>query len=96
MEGLLDTSALSNCLLLLAVHYTHTGFHLENCPRWGGGGNWRNLDFKEGMMVKDVTKFCKCHLGGRGMLDYVYVCVCLCWVSYRILSLGGGKSKVWC
>ena len=48
------------------------GFHLENCPRGGGGrqgragkGNWRNLDFKGGHDRKDVTKFHKCHLGGR-------------------------------
>ena len=44
-----------------------------------------------GMMVKDVTKFHKCHLGGWGMLECVYVCK----VSYRILSFGrGGHSKV--
>ena len=29
------------------------------------------------MMVKDVTKFHKRHLGGRGMLE----CVCVCRVS---------------
>ena len=40
------------------------------------------------MMVKDVTKFHKCHLGGRDMLECVYVCR----VSYRILSLGGGGT----
>ena len=45
----------------------------------GGGDNWRNLDFKRGgggggMMVTDVTKFHKCHLMGRGMLE----CVCVC------------------
>ena len=33
--------------------------------RKGGGG---------GMMVKDVTKFYKCHLGGQGVLE----CVCVC------------------
>ena len=51
-----------------------SGFHLENCPR---GNNWRDLDFKGlgggrgGMMVKDVTKFHKRHLG-------VWVCfVCV-------------------
>ena len=43
------------------------------------------------MMVKDVTKFHKCHLGGRGMLEYVHR------VLYRILSFGsGGNSKVGC
>ena len=26
------------------------------------------------MMVKDVTKFHKCHLGVQGMLEYVCVC----------------------
>ena len=32
----------------------------------GWGGNWRNQDFKGGaMIVKDVTKFHKCHLGLR-------------------------------
>ena len=50
------------------------GFLLENYPR---GDNWKNLDFKGGggggMMVKDVTKFHKCHLGGWGMLE----CVCV-------------------
>ena len=48
------------------------------------GGNWRNLDFKGGMMVKDVTKFHKRHLGVWGMLE----CVFMCRVSYRILSVG--------
>ena len=37
-------------------------------------------------MVKDVTKFHKCHLGSWGMLE----CVCVCRVSYRILSFGMG------
>ena len=41
------------------------GFHLENCPR-GEGGNWRNQDFKGGMMVKYVTKFYRRLLGGSG------------------------------
>ena len=35
-------------------------------------------------MVTDVTKFHKSHLGGRGMLE----CMCVCRVSYRILSIG--------
>ena len=30
------------------------------------------------MMVKDVTKFHKCRLGGRGMLEYVCMCMCMC------------------
>ena len=40
------------------------------------------------MMVKEVTKFHKCHLEGWDMLECV--CVCVCRVSYRTLSLGGG------
>ena len=56
-----------------------TGFHLEKYPRrGGGGGNWRNLDFKGGggggIMVKHVTNFHKYHLGSWGMLE----CVCVC------------------
>ena len=43
----------------------------------GGGGGGGGL-----MMVKDATRFHKCHLEGRGMLE------CVCSVSYRILSLG--------
>ena len=40
------------------------------------------------MMVTDVTKFHKCHLGGWGLLE----CVCVR-VSYRILSFGmGGRG----
>ena len=48
------------------------------------------MDFKGegGMMVKDVTKFHKCHLGNRDML----ACMCVCRVSYRILSLGRGGT----
>ena len=43
------------------------------------------------MMVKDVTKFLKHHLG-RGVLECV--CVCVCAVSYRILSFrSGGTPK---
>ena len=40
------------------------------------------------MMVKDVTTF---HLGSQGMLE----CVCVCMVSYSILSFGwrGGNPK---
>ena len=42
------------------------------------------------MMVKDVTKFHKCHLGDGGMLE----CACGYRVSNRILSLGrGGTPK---
>ena len=38
--------------ILVDSYITITEFHL------GGGGNWRDLDFKGGgMMVKDVTKF---------------------------------------
>ena len=45
------------------------------------------------MVVKDVTKFHKCHLGGQGMFE----CMCVFRVSYRILSFGkGGNSKVQC
>ena len=47
--------------------------------RGGGGGG--------GMMIIDVTKFHKCHLGGRGMLE----CVCVCRVSYRIWGFGRGR-----
>ena len=66
---------------------SHTGLHLENYP--GVGGNWRNLNFKEGgMMVKDVTKFHKCHLGGRSILECVYVCR----VSKRIFGRGGAPK----
>ena len=44
------------------------------------------------MIVTDVTKFHKRHLGSRGVLECV--CVCVCRVSYRILSLGrGGTPK---
>ena len=32
------------------------------------------------MMIKDVTKFHKCDLGGRSMLE------CVCRVSYRIFE----------
>ena len=35
-------------------------------------------------MVKDVTKFHKHHLRSQGMLE----CVCVCRVSYRVLSFG--------
>ena len=76
------------------IAHAMSGFYLENCPRGGGGGggNWRNLDFKGGgMMFKDVIKFHKRHLGGRGML------VCVCRVSYMILSFRRrGNSKVRC
>ena len=54
------------------------GFHLENCPRGGGGGNWRNLDFKGCMMVKDVTKFHKRLSGGGGGGGGVRLNVCVC------------------
>ena len=62
----------------------------------GGGGNWRNLDFRGGggHDNKDVTKFHKCHLGGRGMLEYVCVCVCVCRVSYRDLGEGQLQSSL--
>ena len=48
-------------------------------------------------MVKDVTtKFHKhkTHLGGRGMLEFV--CVCVCNVSYRNLFWEGRNSIVRC
>ena len=32
-------------------------------------------------MITDVTKFHKNHLGGQGMLEGVFVCVCACRVS---------------
>ena len=54
-------------------------FHLENYPGGGGGGGGggqleeSGLVFKGGMMVNDVTKFHKCHLEGRGMLEFVCV-----------------------
>ena len=41
-------------------------------------------------MAKNVTKFLKRHLAGRGMLECV--CVCVCRVSYRILSSGKGRG----
>ena len=65
-------------------HIHQSGFHLENCPR-----GQTELDFKRGggMMVKDVM-FHKRHLGGQGMLE----CVCVCRVSYRILSFGRGET----
>ena len=37
-------------------------------------GNRINVDFKGGMMGKDVTKFHKCHLGGWSMVECVSVC----------------------
>ena len=40
------------------------GFHLENCPRGGVGGNWRYLDFKGG--------------GGGGGGGRVCLNVCVC------------------
>ena len=43
-------------------------------------------------MVKDVTMFHKCHLGGQSYLN-----VCVYRVSYRILSFGREEnSKGWC
>ena len=60
--------------------------HIENFP---GGDNQRNLDsFDGGLMVKGVTKFHICHLGVRGRLE----CVCVCRVSYRILSFRRGGT----
>ena len=54
-----------------------SGFHLENSPNKAGktGGIWI---LRGCMMVKDVTKFHKCHLGDQDMLEYVCVCVCVC------------------
>ena len=42
------------------------------------------------MMIKDVTIFHKCYLGGWGMLE----CVCVCGVLFRILNFqrGGGEK----
>ena len=43
------------------------------------------------MMVTDVTKFHKRHLGSRGMLE----CMCVCRISYRISSFGRrGQSTI--
>ena len=43
------------------------------------------------MMVKDVTKFHKRHLGGRGILECV---CCVCVRRYtEFLVLGGGTPK---
>ena len=62
------------------------GFYLENCP--GESGGRRQLEesgFYGGMMVKDVTKFHKHHLGGRGMLE----CVCAgIYTTFRVLERG--------
>ena len=75
---LLSIQCLAHNILLHKCPLSSSGFHLENCL--GGGGNWRNLDFKGGrgggMMVTDVSKFHKRHLGGWGMLECVCVCVC--------------------
>ena len=54
------------CIVVMADIQMEPGFHLENCPRGGGGGG--------GMMVKDVTRFHKRHLGVGVYLD---VCVCV-------------------
>ena len=63
-----------------------TTTHRVSFRKLSKGGNWRNLDFKggQGMIVKDVTKFHKRHLGGRGMLECV--CACACRILYKILS----------
>ena len=45
-----------------------------------GGGGWS-------MMVKGVAKFHTRHLGITVCLN-----VCVCWVSYRILSFGTGET----
>ena len=70
-----------------------SGFHLENCP---SGGNWSNLDFKGlgggGMMVNDVTKFHKHHLGCQGMLQ----CVCVVGFMQDFEFWEEGNSKVRC
>ena len=58
--------------LVLVNFHGCTGFHLGKMSKGGGatGGIWT---LGLGMMVKDVTKFHKCHLRGRGML----MCVCV-------------------
>ena len=59
-----------------------TGFHLENCSMGG-----------RGMMVTDVTKFHKRHLGSRGMLECMCVCVCVQGFIQDFEFVMGGTSK---
>ena len=75
--------------LSFKIMYPHIRFHLKKLSK--GGGNWRNLDFNEGgdMMVEDEQKFHKRHLGGKVCIN---ACVCVCRVSYRILSLRKGET----
>ena len=70
--------------------------HKVSFRKLSKGGNWRNLDFMGGMMVKDVTKFHKCHLGGRGMLECLCVHVCVQGFIYDIVFWEGRISKVRC
>ena len=53
------------------VYYTHGMASFRKVSKFGGGGG-------VGMMVIDVTKFHKYHLGSRVCLN---VCVCVCMVS---------------
>ena len=54
------------------------------------GGNWRNLDFEGGMMVKEVTKFHKRHLGrGWSLLE----CVCVQDIIQDFEFWEGGNSQ---
>ena len=79
------------CLLVcfvVSVYYSwavvdYQCFILEIVQEGGWGGNWENLDFKGGMIVKYVTKFHKRHLGVRVCLN---LCVGGGGGSYRILS----------
>ena len=64
------------------------------------GSNWRNLDFKGATMVKDMTKFHKCHLGLSGVCLNLSVCVCAgLHTGFWVLGGGGGggglQSHCW-
>ena len=59
----------------------YAGIHLENCPREGKG---------EGMIVKDVTVSQTPSGEGEG----ICLNMCVCRVSYRILSFGRGNSQI--
>ena len=68
------------------------GFIQKIVQRGATGGIGILREKEGGMMVKDLTKFHKCHLGGGGRGILECVCVCLCRVSYRILSFGRGGT----